>query len=355
MRDRIKRAIRELSGVMTVSGFEYRATERIRELYGELFDEIYSDRVGNHLLVRRCGKNGAPKIMVDAHLDEIGFVVSEVIEGGFLRIANLGGIDVSILQASDVIIYGESELRGVVASVPPHLRSGKDGELPEMHELLVDVGLGYGYDELCELIPIGTPVGFAPVYSEFGEGRMAGKSFDDKACGAIAALAVADVPTGELAGDVYLCLSAREETSGIGGIYSACFNSRPDYAMVIDVNLGAAPDAPERETVELGKGPSVDYSAATDRALTKMTEGLCTEKEIPYSLCAAPSSTGTNAASVNLVGEGIPVVDIGLPLRNMHTYNEVLCLDDCEALYRLVGEFVRSKKIAERFGGEVAI
>ncbi len=353
MKNRIKRAVTELSGVMTVSGFEYRATERIKALYGEPFDEIISDCVGNLVLVRKCGKPDACRIMIDAHLDEVGFVVTEVLDGGFLKIANVGGIDVAIMQASDVIVYANEEMRGVVASIPPHLRADKDAELPEMSELLVDVGLGYDYEELCELIPIGTPVGFAPCYSEFGEGRMAGKSFDDKACAAIAAIAVADTPKDALAGDVYLCLSAREETAHTGGVYNVCFNERPDYAMVIDVNLGAGPDTPARETVELGKGPSIDYSAATDRELTKMTEALCREREIPFSLCAAPSSTGTNATVVNLVGEGIPVVDVGLPLRNMHTYNEVLCLEDCEALCSLVREFISSREIADRFGKEV--
>ena len=140
----------------------------------------------------------------------------------------------------------------------------------------------------------------------------------------------------------------------MGGVANVCFGEAPDYAMVIDVNLGNAPDAPERETVPMRKGISICFSAATDRELSRMTQSLCESREIPFSLCVCPSSTGTNATAVNLVGEGIPVVDIGLPLRNMHTYNEVISLDDCETLYRAVGEFIRSREIAERFGKEAA-
>ena len=183
---------------------------------------------------------------------------------------------------------------------------------------------------------------------------MAGKSFDNKACAAIAVCAVSDIERAELAGDVYISLTAFEETAKFGGVMPLCFNERPDYAMVIDVNLGEAPDAPKRETVPMEKGISISFSAATDRALSRMTESLCKSEEIPFCRCAAPSSTGTNATSVNLVGEGIPVVDVGLPLRNMHTYNEVISLDDCEALYRAVGAFARSAEIAERFGKEAA-
>ena len=348
----LKNDIERLANVPSVSGFEYRATESIREIYGKDFDEVLADAVGNHLLIKRCGRENAAKIMIDTHFDEIGLLVTDIVDGGFLRITNIGGIDPAIMQAADVTVYGKEVLRGVIVSTPPHLRGEKSEELEAINDLLVDIGQGYSKEELCELVPIGTPIGFAPLYREFGEDFMAGKSFDDKACGAIAARAVIDTQKEDLAGDVYLCFSAREEVANFGGAYNVCFATHPDYAMVIDVNLGAAPDTPKRETVELRGGISVDYSAATDRALTKATEEICKEKEIPYSLCAAPSSTGTNATAVNLTGKGIPVVDIGLPLRNMHTYNEVLCLEDCVSLARLVREFICSDKIAEQFREE---
>ena len=342
----------KLCRVMSVTGFEYRATDQIKNIYAPLFDQISSDRVGNHMLIKQCGKENAPKILIDAHFDEVGMIVSEVLEGGFLRIANVGGIDCAIMQASDVVVYGKEILRGVVGSMPPHLRAEKDGKLPTMDELIVDMGVGYTKEEMEELAPIGTPIGFAEAYSRFGEKYMAGKSFDDKACAAIAARAISDTPSEQLAGDVYLCFSAREESSRDGGISPVCFNLQPDYAMVIDVNLANAPDAPSRETVEMDKGISLSKSAATHRALTESFGRLCAQKEIPAVFCAAPSSTGTNATSVNLSGLGIPVVDVGLPLRNMHTYNEVISLEDCSTLYRAVKEFICSEELCESFGRE---
>jgi endoglucanase len=340
--------IEKLCRVMSVTGFEYRAADEISKIYARFFDGIESDRVGNHILIKRCGKENAPRILIDAHFDEVGMIVADVLEGGFLKIVNVGGIDRAIMQAADVIVYGKETLRGVVGSMPPHLRMNDDGKLPPIDELVVD--MGYPKDELEKLVPIGTPVGFAPCYSRFGEGYMAGKSFDDKACAAIAAMAIIDTPKEKLAGDVYLCLSAREESSRDGGISPVCFNTEPDYAMVIDVNLGSAPDAPDRETVEMGKGISVSHSAATHRGLTNSFIKLCEAADIPTIPCAAPSSTGTNATSVNLSGLGIPVVDVGLPLRNMHTYNEVLILKDCEALYKSVVEFICSEELAKGFG-----
>jgi endoglucanase len=342
----------KLCSIPSLSGFEYRASDKVKEIYEGKFDEIYTDLVGNQVLIRRCGREDAPKILVDAHMDEVGMMVTDVLEGGFLRMTRVGGIDPAIIQASDVIICGKETIRGVAVSTPPHLRAGRDAKLPPVEEVLVDVGLGYTLDELKEMIPLGSPIVYAPVYSELGEKYIAGKSFDDKACGAIAARAIIDTPREELAGDVYLSLSAREETSRLGGVSASTFKIDPDYAFVIDVNLGNGPDIPSNETVKLGGGISISWSAATHRGLTRATIDLCKEKELPVMAVASPSHTGTNSPSVNLVKEGIPTVDVGLPLRNMHTYNEVINLDDCNVLCGAVREFISSADIAKRFGRE---
>ena len=166
----------------------------------------------------------------------------------------------------------------------------------------------------------------------------------------MAAYAIAHTPTEALAADVALLLSSYEETSAKGGVAPAAYRLRPDYAMVIDVNLATVPDVPKRETVPLGKGVSLSVSAATDRRLTRMTQELCREREIAHTMIAAPSSTGTNAISLNLVRGGVGVVDVGLPLRSMHTYNEVISLTDAASLCELVRAFITSEAIAEAFG-----
>lgn len=343
-KDKIKQAIFSLCSVMSVSGFEKRATPYIESTFKDNFDSISCDAVGNHLLVKKCGKENAPKVIIDAHMDEVGMIVTGITDDGFLRIAPMGGLDVSIMQAADVIIYGKEELLGVIASTPPHLK--KDDKLPAPDELLVDTGLNG--KAVKELVDIGTPVGFAPVYGELLNGRLIGKSFDDKACAAIAICAVASTPPEVLAADVYVLLSATEETNRLGGVSAAVFATDPDYAMVIDVNLARVPDTKDFETVEMDKGISISHSAATHRGLTLATEELCREKDIPYTPVAAPSSTGTNAATVNLVGLGVPVVDVGLPLACMHTYNEVISMTDICSLASLVREFISSDKLADK-------
>ena len=126
----------------------------------------------------------------------------------------------------------------------------------------------------------------------------------------------------------------------------------PDYAMVIDVNLADAPGVSSRESVKMGDGISISYSSLTDRALTRASAALCEASEIKYTKKAEPSSTGTNAIALGLSGFGVSVVDVGLPLRNMHTYNEVIAMEDCKSLYSFVKAFASSNEIARDFRRE---
>lgn len=342
----LKKFIFDLCSVPSVSGFESRGTAELTRLTQGMLDAPTVDGVGNHLFVKKCGRDNAPKVILDAHFDEIGLIVTEVCENGFLRVAPMGGIDPSILQAADVMIYGKETLRGVITSTPPHLR--KSDELPAADEVTVDTGLSE--KRAKELIRVGTPVGFAPVYGELLGGKLIGKSFDDKACATCILWAVANTPAEELACDVYVLLSAVEETNRLGGVCAAAYSITPDYAMVVDVNLARVPDTKEYETVVLGEGVSLSISAATDIPFTRDVEVLCKSKDIAHCTVAAPSSTGTNATSLNLVRMGVPVVDVGLPLASMHTYNEVIDSRDVEALTQLIKEFICSRDLADKYG-----
>lgn len=344
----LKKLIIELSSLMSITGYEDEGAETVKNIAEEYFDGYFCDNVKNQILVKKCGRENAPKIIIDTHFDEIGMYVTEIKEGGFLKVVNIGGLDTRIMQASDVVVYGKKIINAVVSSTPPHLSDPKDREkLKSVDELLIDTG--YSKEELEEFVSVGTPIGFKPKYTELLNGQLAGKGFDDKACAACAIKAIAETPREELAGDVYLMLSAHEETDRLGGVVCGTYTVNPDYAMVVDVNLGKTPDTKSRETVEMGGGVALTLSAVTDRKLTKMTAELCEEKDIKNQKIVSATSTGTNATALSLVRGGVPVVDVGLPLKSMHTYNEILNLDDANELVKLIGEFVSSKKIAEVF------
>ena len=349
----LKQLIYSLCSLMSISGHESTDSNALTKLVGKYFDEHKTDAVGNHLFIKKAAKANAPTLLIDTHFDEIGMLVTDIKEGGFLTVTSVGGLDGAIMQASEVRIYGKETLTGIIASTPPHLRTKESAKkLKDVDELMIDTG--YSKEELEKIVRIGTPVGFAPVYRTLGgkDNIIAGKSFDNKACAASAIYGISEVAREDLAANVCLLLSCHEETVRIGGIAPAAFSLKPDYAVVIDVNLASVPGVERGETVDMGDGISIAISAITDKKLTRLALELCEEKSIKCQKCAAPSSTGTNTTCLSIVSGGVPVADIGLPIKNMHTYTEVLDLNDAKALADFVKELVCCEKIAEVYANE---
>lgn len=275
----LKQRMIDLASLMTVSGYEARAHAALRAQLGGLFDEITADAVGSLIGVRRCGRPDAPKILIDAHMDEIGMMVTEVLEGGFLRVLNLGGLDGRIMPAAEVFIYGEETIYGVVASTPPHLRKpGEDKALKPVSELLIDTG--YAKEKLETLVRPGTPVGFVPRYIELLGGRLAGKGFDNKSCAAIAVEALASVEREALAGDVYLLLAVQEETTMLGGMTGAA-GIDPDYALGRRRHLRRDTRHRKRRCLPAGRGLR-DFALRRYRPLSDWADSGAGEGEGAY-------------------------------------------------------------------------
>ena len=341
----LKELIVSLSSLMSISGSERYSTDKLNALIGDKFDEFYTDNIGNHIFVKKCGKKNAPKILIDCHFDEVGMMVSSIKEGGFLSVEKIGGIDPKILQSSEVTIYSKEEIYGVFAATAPHLLNAETAnKLIPIDALLIDTG--YSKEELESLVRIGTPVGFKPVYTELKNGMLAGKAFDNKACGACAVKGIEAVDKDDLCADIYFTFSTREEIGLIGG-YTSAFSVDPDYALVLDVTHAYVPEMKSKKYNECGKGVAIELSAVTNRGLAKMAIELCKDKKIPYTIEPSPNSTGTNANKIPTVRHGIPTLLVSLPLKNMHTSNEVISLDDCSAMATFVSEFIKYTEIAE--------
>ena len=343
---KLEELIPALAGVMSVTGFEGTEKDKVKTLVTG-YDECVEDAVGNLVFIYRCGRKGAPRILIDTHFDEIGMMVTDIKERGFLSFTRVGGLDARTLSSADVLVWGDRVIPGVITSTPPHLAK-KDGkqEMPEPADLLIDTGMDT--EELKKIVRVGTPVGFAPRYRQLTGRRMVGKGFDNKACAAAAAYALGRVDKQALAGDVYLVFSVQEEIGG-GGVAAGAYGIDPHYAMVIDVNLAFMPGAKTAESVAMQKGPSIARGVTIDKTLRRMLEALCDRESIAWQPCVAPTYTGTNTEDLHLVRAGIPTVDVGLPLVAMHTYTEELDMGDAEALARLVTAFVTDREIGEVF------
>ena len=326
-----------------VSGFEDSAFEDLRAYVETLgiFDEMGTTSVGSFYGIMRCGKENAPLVLCDAHLDTVGFVVTELCEGGFLRIANIGGIAAKILPATDVLIYGKKTIRGIFASKPPHLQEpGESEKKMEVTEIFIDTGMPL--DELKKYVRVGTPCAFPCKLTKLLGENLAGAGFDDRLCGAAIVRAMMMLDKSKLNVDVAFQFSGGEEI-GYKGAMTTAYRLNADKAIVIDVTHAFVPGAPKtREGVRAGNGGDICLSPQTHRAWTKYAIGVAEREGIPYQLSAAPGRTGTNSNAVQTAGNGIPTFLVSIPLKNMHTMSEIVDMNDAFNTSRLIAAVLQS-------------
>ncbi|MDE6590568.1 MAG: M42 family peptidase, partial [Oscillospiraceae bacterium] len=194
-------------------------------------DEVWIDRLGDVVGMRCCGKPGAKKLLLDAHLDEVGLTVVGI-ENGFLRFQGIG-VDPRMLPDREVTVLTDPPMLGVVACLPPHVLSAEDREkAPKMEELFIDVGLGQ--EEAERRIPLGTPVVYKADFLHLGEHQLCGKAMDDRACFESLLRAVELLEGRKLNVDLYVVGSTREEVGGMGAKVVTQVLS-PDYCVAVDV------------------------------------------------------------------------------------------------------------------------
>lgn len=344
-----KKLIYSLSDIMSVTGSEYRGREELMRVLEDVFDEYYEDTTGTHVFIKKCGRENAPRLMLDAHFDEIGMIVSAIHEDGYLSIARAGGLDRRILPATEVKIYGAKTIYGVICSTPPHLQKAGDAKkLPELEDILVDTG--YSKEELEKIVRIGTPIGFYEKTAPLLGNRLCGRGMDNKCCAAAAVRAAMLVSRDDMVCDLYVTLSSREEESLAGGCVNAAYTIKPDAAIVTDVTFAKFPGVEDYECGKMGEGVVISLSAVTDKYLTRRLCALCGEKDIKMSETVDATDTGTNATMLALTGDGIPTAVVSVPLSCMHTYNEIIDAEDVLSAAKL---FAAAMCDPEVFGGAV--
>ena len=330
-----------LAGQMSVVGFESYDESALTSLVAPYFDEHEHDAVGNHIFIRRCGKENAARVFIDTHYDEIGLMVKGITDEGFLRVCRLGGIDPRLLPASEVVVYGKEKLPGIVLTKPSELMSDEEKRtLVPVGELLVDIGMTKSEAESAA--PVGTPIGYEPVYTELAGGYLAGKGFDNK-CSTIAVLeAMEMLNMEELSCDIYFSMSAREEV-GHRAVTAAAYRIRPDMAIVLDVTFGYAPGGEKPGDSDMKGGPVLSLTATLDTSLADLARDVAKKNEIPLQTVVEAVGTGTHADDIYLAAGGIPTVLFGIPLWFMHTACEVVHPDDLPATAKLVAALLKEK------------
>ena len=321
------------------SGFESEVAEAAAELLRPLTDEVYITRLGSVAGVRRCGREDAPRLLLDAHLDEIGFIVTGH-EEGFLRFAPLGGVDPRMLPDREMVILTEPPIYGVVACLPPHVQSGEDMDksLP-IKDLFLDVGLSQ--EAAQKKIPIGTPATYRGGCAPLGADLLCGKALDDRAGFAVLLDVLERLREEKLNVDLYVLGSTQEETHSSGAI-TAAYEIAPNLCVAVDVTHGDSPDASKNETFKLGGGPVIGVGPNCARSLSGRLKELAGELDMPVQIEVMSGSSGTNAWPIQVSREGVATAVLSIPERYMHTPIEVVHRKDLEDTAKLLAAYVES-------------
>ncbi|MCI8474743.1 MAG: M42 family metallopeptidase [Oscillospiraceae bacterium] len=324
------------------SGFEGKVAQAARKLLEPLMNEVSVDRLGNVIGIRRCGKPNAKRLLLDAHLDEIGLIVTGI-EEGFLCFAPIGGVDPRMLPAREVTILAEPEpFFGMVACLPPHVQNAADHDKSvAIEDLRIDVGMTQ--TEAERAIPIGTPIVYREGCFRLAGEQVCGKSLDDRACFTILLRTAELLKDVELDVDLYVMGSVREEVAGTGAIVGTNAID-PDWCVAVDVTHAATPDLshPKERTCELYGGPAIGVGPNMTWSLTDRMVAKAKEHEIPYQLEIMEGHTGTNGWHMQICREGIPTSVVSLPLKYMHSPIEVIALEDMENVAQLLAAFTKN-------------
>lgn len=336
----IKDIIFDLCSTGGVSGNEEPVIEIVKK-YFEQYASVSSDSNGNVYAV--MGNIDADKtILLDAHIDRIGLIVTGIDDNGFVKVDACGGIDIRTLQDTEVISQNYPQLTGVVCCMPPHLSDGKEDKAIPISKTWVDFGLDK--ESICKYISIGDTLTFKSKPRMLLGDKIASACLDDR-CGVAALIKVAEIlHNSKSVADykVVFLLSSQEETFGTGA-KTGSFTVDADEAIAVDVSFASQPDiSGQYSKIELQKGPMICISPILNKAMSNYLIRLAEDKKIPYQLEPISAATGTNADSISVSRSGVKTAVISIPQRYMHTPNEVISIKDVENTARLIADYVLS-------------
>ncbi len=337
MTDDLKSALQSLLKAPGLSGFEAPVRSWLEDRWGPLADEIEVSRLGSlHARKRGAGEEPRPTVLLAAHMDTIGLMVSDVLDG-WLRVTEVGGVDLRVLPGLRVIVHGREDRPGLVVQPPTDLRppAGSNRTVPLPH-LLVDLGLPAR--EVARLVRPGDPVSFGQEPVSLSDDLLAAPYLDNRASVAALTLCFEELQRRKHPWDVIFAATTQEEETFAGARTSA-FQIQPSLAVAVDVTFGASPGSPDHKTFALGKGLTNVMGPNLHPAVFAALRDAASRVEVPLVTEVTPRHSGTDAYALQTAREGIPTGLISIPLRYMHTPVELVSLGDIRRAGRLLAEF----------------
>lgn len=325
------------------SGYESVAQELFKMQAKELGFEIFSDTLGN--VVAHVPSIGKPKMLISAHIDEIGMVVKHIDENGFVYVVPIGGIDKMLMPGARLTAsHGNRHYLGICGRKPIHLLSDKERNIFDWEDLMVDFGFNSRKHAL-EHISIGDPVVFNSDMVEMTDSLLVTRSSDNKVGNAILVEMMTKLKNHaeQLAYDIYLSSTVQEEI-GLRGAMVAAHNICPDYCLIIDA--AHATDYPGTNPrihgeIKLGFGPVIATSPDTDHAFVEKLIESAKKNGISVQRDVYPNASGTEAKAMQLQCGGLSVATICYPVRYMHSPSEIFSMLDVDSIVNLIDAYAQ--------------
>lgn len=330
--------LKTLCATPGLSGHEAPIRKILEKTWQPITDELSVSRLGSlHGLKSGTAPEPRPAILIAAHMDAIGLMVTGIVNG-LLRVTEVGGLDARVLPGQLVSVHGRQDLPGVIVQPPAHLlpAEAQEGPVP-LKYLLVDTGLRPR--QVNQQVRIGDMISFAQEPIQLQGDTLAGRSLDNRASVAALTLCLEDLQTRNHAWDVWAVATTQEEET-LGGARTSAFQLRPQIAVAVDVTWGKSPGAPDHLTFPLDKGPTLGWGPNIHPGLHRSIKKTAEQIEVPFAVEVMPRHSGTDAFSIQVAAEGIPTMVVSIPLRYMHTPVEVVALKDIQRTARLLSEFI---------------
>ena len=342
MKKKDKRFLQQILETPSPTGSETAVAELVRERLAPVADEIQTDVMGSvHAFLK--GKGKAPSVMLAAHMDEIGLMVTYISDEGYLSVSPIGGVDAAILPGLRVDLHTRTGvLRGVVGRKPIHLIAPDERKMVTSIDALV-IDLGLPAKKVKKLVRVGDSITFGVGFETFGTNMAVSRAFDDKAGVWIAARVLEELAKAGRAQGDFVCASTVQEEIGVRGGQTSSHSLNPDIGLAFDVTH--ATDYPGIDKTKYGKivcgqGPVIGRGPNINPEVFRRLIAAAEEEGISYQIEAEPGVTGTDARAIQVARGGKATGLISVPVRYMHTPTEVINLKDIEAAVQLITRFV---------------
>ena len=335
---KIEEILEKLCAASGVSGAEDEACRTAVTLLKRYDENAYTDKYGCVHAFIGDKNDGRPVVMLEAHIDEIGFIVTYIDEHGFLKVGKCGGTDDRLYAAQTVTVHGENgNISGVVCTLPPHV-SSESGKTMKVGDICIDTGFG-SREEALKHVSQGDRVTIDAPLTKLCGTRFTSKALDNRAGAAAVIYALELLKDKALPVGIEILFASQEETGERGAIIGA-FGSDARTAIAVDTSFAFISDEKKHECGEMGKGVMIGISPSLDRKLSGLLKNIAAENGIPFQPEVMEGRTGTDADAISVSKGGIPTGLLSIPIKYMHTPVEVADTEDIKAVSRLIADFI---------------